>query len=284
MIEESAPLRIGWFSTGRGSGSRGLLAAACDRIASGRLNAEIAVVFCNRAAGEDPNTDMFLDQVGGYGLPLVTISSRDFRRARGEKAVRKGEMMPAWRREYDREVMRALEPYSFDVGILAGYMLIFCEEAAARWDLLNLHPAEPGGPKGIWQDVIWELIENRRDRAGAMIHLATAELDAGPPGSFCTYSIAGTDLDHLWQRIGDRSGTDIKSTEGEDNALFQEIRRRGLVREIPLVIETLGAFADKRLKIQEKTICDARNVPTPPLDLTGAVEEIVATQARKQIV
>src|SRR6266542_1407269 len=41
-------LTIGWFSTGRGAGSRKLLAAATSEIASGHLDARIAVVFCNR--------------------------------------------------------------------------------------------------------------------------------------------------------------------------------------------------------------------------------------------
>ena len=56
-------LTIGWFSTGRGPGSRKLLAAATNEIASGRLDARIPVVFCNREPGEDENTDLFLDQV-----------------------------------------------------------------------------------------------------------------------------------------------------------------------------------------------------------------------------
>ena len=269
-------LDIGWFSTGRGEGSRSLLAAVHREIAAARLDARIAVVFCNRAPGEDEKTDVFLEQAHGYGLPLVTLSSRDFRRRLGEKPVRKGETLPEWRREFDREVMRLLEPYRFEIGILAGYMLIFAEEFAQRYDLLNLHPAAPGGPKGVWQDVIWQLIETRAERAGVMMHLATPELDEGPPVTFCTYSIRGGQFDELWRGIEDRSLEDIKAAEGEANPLFAEIRRHGVAREIPLVIETLRAFAEGRLRIEAKRVVDESGTPITPFDLTAEIERAVA--------
>ena len=270
-------LRIGWFSTGRGPTSRRLLAAAREEIVSGGLDASISVVFCNRAPGEDENTDGFLAQVREYGVSLVCLSSRNFRRARGGSVVRKGDDLPRWRREYDREVIRLLDPYSFDIGVLAGYMLIFCEEAAAHWDLLNLHPAEPGGPKGVWQDVIWKLIETRAERAGVMIHLATPELDEGPPASYCTYAIRGAEFDPLWEAISGLTLQDIKSAEGEQNALFRQIRRQGVTREIPLVIETLRAFADGRVRILEKRLVDKDGNSTGPMDLSRAIEAAVTS-------
>jgi phosphoribosylglycinamide formyltransferase-1 len=272
-------LEIGWFSTGRGPGSRRLLAAVRDEISSGRLNARIAVVFCNRNDGEDENTDLFLAQVRGYGLPLVSLSSRDFRRQRGEKPVRKGELLPEWRSEYDREVMRLLEPYPFDVGVLAGYMLIFTDTFLRKYDLLNLHPAAPGGPKGIWQDVIWQLIEARAERAGVMMHLATPELDEGPPVAFCTYSIRGPAFDPLWQGAQGRTVEEIKATAGEEYPLFAEIRRHGLARELPLVLETLRAFAEARIRIAAKHPADSEGNPMPSFDLTPQIERAVASAA-----
>jgi len=272
-------LTIGWFSTGRGPGSRRLLTAAHDEIASGRLNARVAVVFCNRAPGEDENTDRFLEQVRGYDLPLVSLSSRDFRRRLGEKPVRKGETLPEWRSDYDREAMRLLEPHHFDIGVLAGYMLIFTEAFLQRYDLLNLHPAAPGGPKGIWQDVIWQLIEARAERAGVMMHLATSELDEGPSVTYCTYPIRGSGFDPLWRQAEGRSVEDIKSAEREVNPLFMEIRRHGIARELPLVIETLRAFAAARIRIANKLPTDAAGLAIPPFDLTPEIERAVALTA-----
>ena len=269
-------LNIGWFSTGRGRGSQKLLAAAHNEIASGRLTARIAVVFCNREPGEDENTDLFLRQVRGYELPLVCLSSRDFRRSRGERPVRKGEELPDWRRDYDRELIRLLEPYPFDIGVLAGYMLIFSAEFANKYDLLNLHPAAPGGPKGIWQDVIWQLIESRAERAGVMMHLATPKLDEGPPVTFCTYSIRGPAFGLLWSDITGRSTADIQTKEGEANPLFAEIRRHGVARELPLVIETLRAFAERRVRIANKHPADTAGHPISPFDLTAEIERAVS--------
>lgn len=269
-------LRLAWFATGRGQTSPKLLRAAQEEIASGRLDAEIVVVFCNRDPGEDENTDAFLQQVRGYGIPLVTLSSRAFRKARGEPPPAKDEPLPAWRADYDRELMRLLEPYPFDLGVLAGYMLIFTEEPAARWDLLNLHPAAPGGPKGMWQEVIWDLIEMGAERAGVMMHLATPELDEGPPVTYCTYPIRGQGFDELWTEIEGRPVEEIEAIEREKNALFAEIRRHGVAREIPLVVETLRAFADGRVRIEGKRVLDRDGREIGGYDLTEEIERVVA--------
>ena len=80
-------LRLGWFSTGRGPGSRNLLKAVMDRKLAGDLDVEIAFVFCNWSNEEADNPkreqrQMFFDMVEGYGIPLVTAAaaslSRDF--------------------------------------------------------------------------------------------------------------------------------------------------------------------------------------------------------------
>ncbi len=267
-------LRIGWFATARGQTSGKLLAGALAAIGDGRLDAEVVVVFCNRDAGEDANADAFHEQVRAADIPLVTLSSREFRRAAGGEVARKGEPLPEWRRDYDRAVMRSLAQYEFEIGVLAGYMLIFCEEAAAKWDLLNLHPAAPGGPAGMWQEVIWELIAQGAASAGVMIHLATPELDEGPVVTYCTYPIRGGDIDELW-RDADASGVEaVRNAKGEELPLFREIRRRGVLREVPLVIETLRAFADGRLRVRDKQAVDAAGVVIDAYDLSEEIERI----------
>ena len=265
-------LRLAWFATARGQTSAKLFAAAREAIADGRLDAEIVVVFCNRSVGEDANTDAFLEQVRASGIPLVALSSRDFRRRINGEIARKGETIPEWRRDYDREVMRALEPYPFDVGVLAGFMLIFGEEAAARWDLLNLHPATPGGPVGMWQDVVWQLIADNADRAGVMIHLATPDLDQGPIVTYCTYPIRGPAFDLHWRDIDGLTLDEPRAEKSEDLPLFKAIRRAGVAREVPLVIETLRAFADERIRITNKRVVDANGVAISGYDLSEEIE------------
>ncbi len=273
-------IRLGWFSTARGPTSRKLLAAARDEIAAGRLTAEIAVVFCDREPGEDEQTDVFLEQVRGYGLPLVCLSYRRYRRERGLPPVRAGEPLPEWRRDYDREAIRRLEPYPFDLGVLAGYMLVASDVMCERYDMLNLHPAAPGGPKGVWQDVIWQLIEAGARESGVMMHLATPELDAGPPVTYCRYPIRGPAFDRLWAAIAGRSVAEIRAAEGEENALFVEVRREGVARELPLVIETLRAFADGRVHIVDKRILDREGRRIRGYDLTAEIERAVASTPR----
>jgi folate-dependent phosphoribosylglycinamide formyltransferase PurN len=272
-------LRLAWFATGRGQMSGKLLAAAREAIAAGRLDAEIVVVFCNRAPGEDANTDAFLEQVRTSGIPLVTLSSRDFRKQVGGEVARKGEMLPEWRKAYDREVIRALEPYGFDLGVLAGFMLIFGEEAAARWDLLNLHPAAPGGPAGIWQDVIWQLIEQSADRAGVMVHLATPELDGGPVVTYCTYPIRGAEFGPLWHDVECRPLEEARADMGEELPLFKAIRQAGVAREVPLVVETLRAFADGRVRVEGKRVVDASGHTIEGYDLSDEIEALVRKAA-----
>jgi phosphoribosylglycinamide formyltransferase-1 len=229
----SSKLRIGWFASGTGTTSPKLLAAVLGAIRSGYLHAEIAVAFCNRDPGEDPASDEFHSVVRDAGI-LVTLSDRGFRREHGGAPARKGTPLPTWRAEFDREVIRLLRPHAFEVGMLAGYKLIFAAEAAAAWNLLNLHPALPGGPKGIWQDVIWELIASHAIETGVMIHLATPELDEGPPISYCAYPIRGGPFDSLWWRS--KVVPRVVGPTKVRSALFQAIRSSGIVREVPLVV------------------------------------------------
>ena len=73
--------------------------------------------------------------------------------------------------------MEILEDEKADTIVLAGYMLIVSREICQRYAMINHHPAAPGGPKGTWQEVIWELISRGVDTTGVMIHVVTELLD-----------------------------------------------------------------------------------------------------------
>lgn len=272
-------LKLAWFSTGRGAGSRRLLATVQDEISAGRLDARIEVVFCNREPGQDAQTDQLFEQVRGYGLPLVYLSTLRCRREQDERPAKPGEPLPAWRRDFDREVVRLLEPYPFDLGVLAGYMLICTEILCERYDLLNLHPAAPDGPPGTWQEVIWHLMERGLDHSGVRMHLATTELDMGPPVTYCTYPIHGSAFNEMWREVEKRGVAAIKTEDGEENALFQTIRRQGVARELPLVVETLRTFAEGRVRVRDKQVVDAQGRQVAGFDLTDEIERIVERAA-----
>jgi folate-dependent phosphoribosylglycinamide formyltransferase PurN len=268
--------QLGWFSTGRGAGSRGLLKAVHDSIASGETEAEIAFVFCSREYGETEATDIFLNMIEGYRIPLVTFSYQKFKSREGA-AADQSHALPAWRLDYDRQVMARLQGFHPDLCVLAGYMLVVGPEMCQRYDMINLHPAAPGGPAGTWQEVIWRLIETDARSTGAMMHLVTPELDKGPVVTFCTFPIRGGSFDRCWEEIRGESLSRIKEEQGEGNALFQLIRRHGVVRELPLIISTVQAFSRGRVKITTgKRVLDAAGKPIKGYDLTEEINKKVS--------
>ena len=171
-----------------------------------------------------------------------------------------------------------LIPHRLGVLVLAGYMLIASPALCRKYAMLNLHPALPGGPKGMWQQVIWELLENEADETGAMIHLATAQLDRGPVVSTFRFPLRGPDWDALWRQFRAKRKTmsveEIAAAEGEDEPLFAEIRRRGEVREIPLLYHTIRQFVEGKLNTANG--CVFAESTRLPLDLTEEVDAEVA--------
>ena len=263
-------INVGWFSTGRGEGSLGLLRFVQERILAGELEAHIEFVFSNRDTGEAEGSDRFFQQVRDYGLPLINLSSQKFRQARGGK-------FSDHRREYDREVMERLEGFDFEVGVLGGYMLITAEEMCNRYTLLNLHPALPEGPVGTWQEVIWRLIESRARQTGAMVHVATEELDRGPVVSYFTLPLTGGAFDELWPETEGRPVQELKEGVGEDLPLFRLIRQEGARREPHLVVATLGALSRGELQVVERRVLDWQGAPIQGLCLDAEIEQALAS-------
>ncbi len=268
--------QLGWFSTGRGKGSRGLLKAVHDSIESGETDAEFAFVFCSREHGETEQTDIFLKMVEDYRIPLVTFSYQKYKAKVAGLSRNSGEVWPAWRLDYDREVMARLRSFRPALCVLAGYMLIVGPEMCQQYDMVNLHPAAPGGPAGTWQEVIWELIETGAAATGAMMHLVTPELDRGPVVTYCTFPIRGEPFDRYWAEIKGKSVAQLKQEQGEANALFQLIRQHGVVRELPLVITTIQSFSQGRVKITpDKQVIDAEGKLIKGYDLTAEINKKV---------
>ena len=228
-------LNIGWFSTGRGEGSRGLLRFVHERLVSEGVDARVEFVFSNRALGEAEGSDEYFHLVREYGLPLITHSSAEFRRRRGGRFA-------DHRAEFDAEALELLEGYRPDICVLAGYMLIASSSLCRAFPLLNLHPALPDGPIGTWQEVVWELIDQRAARTGAMTHLATEEVDRGPLVSYATVPLDTPQFETYWRELGDREAATMRAEQGEDYGLFRLIRAEQYAREPYLLLETLRAI------------------------------------------
>ena len=134
--------------------------------------------------------------------------------------------------------------------------------------MINLHPASPDGPDGTWQDVIWQLIEQKADYSGVKIHLVTEELDQGPTIAYCRYPIRGQALDDLWKAADQTSVDNLRQSYGEELPLFKAIRSEGVKRELPLLVETLATLSRGEVQITPHN-------PSPPQDLTPQIESAI---------
>lgn len=207
--------------------------AVRDAIRAGTLDASFAFVFCNREPDEDPATDAFFETVRAEGISLVTLSSVRFRKERSGPRSRPDAPLPEWREAYDADVARLVDPHGAEVGVLAGYMLIFTAPFVRAHRLLNLHPALPGGPTGTWREVIRDLIRSGASESGVMAHIAIPEVDLGPVASFCRYDIDAAE-----------PTPDASDAEIEASAHFIAIRAAGLRRETAFLVAALQTEAE----------------------------------------
>jgi len=266
--------KFAWFSTGRGKASRDLLKTAYNAIQRGEIKAEIDFVFCSREPGESVESDKFISLVNSYGIPLFCYSYQKFKIGKDSGSQNDG--LPEWRLEYDRDVMKMLEGFKPDLCILAGYMLIVGKEMCTRYDMINLHPAAPDGPTGTWREVIWQLIGSKATQTGVMMHLVTPELDKGPVVSYCAFPITATAFDSYWQLLKGQDISEIKNLQGENYPLFKLIRQHGLKREFPLILATMKAFSQGRVKIIDGKSIDSNGIMLSGYNLTAEIDNLIS--------
>jgi phosphoribosylglycinamide formyltransferase-1 len=145
--------RLGVLISGRGSNFE----AIADRIATGRLNAEIAIVISNRA--EAPG----LTIARSRGLRHAVIASR------GED-----------RESYDRKLIAELERARVDLVCLAGFMRMLSATFVNAFPMriLNIHPSLLPAFPGL--EAQRQAIEHGVKISGCTVHFVDERLDAGP--------------------------------------------------------------------------------------------------------
>ncbi len=242
-----------------------MFSAVLDAIDDGHLDAEFEFVFVNRERGQTVPTDSFLDLVKVNSIPLVTRSSMRFRRERGNSP------WETLRSDFELEMLTQLKGFTPDVSVMAGFML-FTPAVSRQMLLLNQHPALPSGAIGKWQDAIWDVIEKGEELHGAMMHVATPELDRGPVVSMCSFPVQGPDYEPLWKDVRNRDIAKLKDAGDESLPLFVAIRDAGVKREPHLVVETLKAVAEGAVDLRAIIKDDIND----PIDLTDKVESALA--------
>jgi phosphoribosylglycinamide formyltransferase 1 len=274
---------FGWFSSGRDQAAIDLFAAVMDRMATGFIPGRLAYVFCDRAPGETEASDRFLAEVRDRGVPLVTQSSGKLRALIKAQAPD----LSACRDAFDAQVIEQVQDYAADVAVLAGYMLIASPRLCRAFLCLNLHPAVPGGPKGTWQQVMWQVLEAGHQEAGGMMHLATPELDEGPPVTYFHLPLSGPEFEPLWadftRKRRELSLVEIQAREGEAEPLFAKIRQEELRREFPLILLTLKNLAEGRFTLSRAGVQDEGRLLPRGVDLTGQVEEFLQSSSKSSV-
>ncbi|MCU1260654.1 MAG: phosphoribosylglycinamide formyltransferase [Bryobacterales bacterium] len=145
--------RIGILLSGRGSN----FVAIAESIASGRLDAEIAVVISNRAGAPG------LEIARQRGFPTLAIP------AQGRE-----------REAYDRVLIEALAQHGAELVCLAGYMRLLSNAFVQAFPgrILNIHPSLLPAFPGL--DAQHQAIAHGVKIAGCTVHFVDEQLDSGP--------------------------------------------------------------------------------------------------------
>ena len=126
---------------------------------------------------------------------------------------------------------------------------------------------------------MWQLIDERAERTGAMMHVATPELDEGPPLTYAEVELRGPEFDPLWEDVERKLEKEVLDTiinsESENEPLFAAIRAREFELEIPLLIMTLKELAAGRLTVEGTDIRFNGEKLTKGLRLTDQVQEFI---------
>ena len=86
-------------------------------------------------------------------------------------------------------------------------------------------------------------------------------------------------FDELWHQVAGRPVAELKAREGERNPLFRLIRSEGLKREFPLIVATLKAFSEGRVRLEEGKVLSAIGEVIAGYDLTQEINEAVIRRA-----
>jgi phosphoribosylglycinamide formyltransferase-1 len=67
----------------------------------------------------------------------------------------------------------------------------------------------------------------------------------------------------------------LQAEQGYNNPLFRAIRQEGVRRELPLIVATIQAFSEGRVRILDGQVVDSSGNPVQGYALTPEIEEIV---------
>lgn len=284
-------MRIGIFSSFIEPAAFELVRHVINAVRTGEIpDSEIAFIFSNRGFSESEILSHRLTPelmaIGAHPPDVITSLASTFEpeiRRQAKKLEREGDptLINEWRNQFAEAVLERIP--STDIDVLLGDMYIWGDKLCDARKGINLHPALPDGPKGEWYKVIWELIRTKSQETGVLMHKVTRELDRGPVVTYCHFPIIGPAFDHLWRQLPeDRNELSAMIQRGlvekelAQHPLHREIRSHGLTREFPLIIQTLRALAEGKIRFEGESVIDNLGNPLEGgFDLTPEIDKIV---------
>lgn len=149
-------LKVGVLGSTRGTALQGVL----DAIATGSLDAEIAIVI------SDKQTAPILERASRYDVAALFLDPAGLTRE-----------------AYDRQVSEVLQGAGAEVVLLIGYMRIVSAAFVQTWKgrLLNVHPSLLPAFPGLMNRKVHEaVLAAGVAETGCTIHQVTEEVDGGP--------------------------------------------------------------------------------------------------------
>lgn len=149
-------MRLGLLASGRGSNADAILTA----IAGGRLDAEAALLICDRTASA-------LEVAERHGVPTRVMSRRDYPDRRAQQTAMRDALVDA----------------GVDFVALAGFAAILEPSVVDAFEdrILNIHPSLlPSFAGTVAPEPQAAALRAGVKVAGCTVHLVTNELDAGP--------------------------------------------------------------------------------------------------------
>jgi acetyltransferase len=132
-----------------------------------------------------------------WGIPAACLDLRQYYRDRGKKFSDR-----EVRREYDRELLKLIEPFNPDIVLLAGYVWATSSEILDRYTVINVHPADlsvmkDGKRAFAGANGVGDALTAREKQLHTSSHLATSHVDNGPiffisPGVEVDYELEKT--------------------------------------------------------------------------------------------
>ena len=150
-------LRLAVLLSGGGTTLQNIL----DRIADGRLDAEVAVVLSSRADAYG------LERARQAGVPTVTVARKAYPDVQS----------------FNDAAHAALEPYAAELAVLAGFLSLFQPRARYAGRVLNIHPALIPSfcGEGFYGHRVHEaVLASGVKVSGCTVHFADDQYDRGP--------------------------------------------------------------------------------------------------------